>query len=110
MTRRRYVKTAVPLDEYAALSIRADQEGLTLAAYVRAALARDAERQTVAQTLEAFRASLPTGDASAPATSPAGTTPDLVEVLQLVRLLASQANPQAAARITAAINSQRNPS
>ena len=100
MSRRRCLKTVVPDAEYAAICQRADAEGLTTAAYLRAVLAREAERQSIMQTI---RAALP----AAPAGLPSGIAPDLQELLQLVRLLAGQANPQAAARITAAINQQR---
>jgi len=102
MIRRRYLKTAVPVDEYVGICQRADADGMTLAGYIRAALERDAERQTIAQTIATIRAALPSGQAAAPAIS----EPVLQELLQLVRLLATHANPQAAARITAAIKNQ----
>lgn len=103
MIRRRFLKTAVPQEEHSAICQRADAEGMTLAGYVRVALARDVERQNLAQTLAAVRAALPNGGG---ATLPASFGADLQELLQLVRLLANQANPQGAARITAAINHQ----
>lgn len=87
------------MEEYLGICQRADVEGLTLAGYVRTALARDAERQTIEQTMAAIRAALPSRQAAAAGNS----EPILQELLQLVRLLASHANPQAAARITAAI-------
>ncbi|MFA7270365.1 MAG: hypothetical protein WC073_13565 [Sterolibacterium sp.] len=104
MTGRRYLKAAVPLDEYVGICQRADAEGQTLAGYVRAALERDAERQSVAQTMAMIRSTLQSIQAVTPATG----EPVLQELLQLVRLLATHANPQAAARIMAAIKNQSN--
>ena len=40
MTRRRYIKTMVPVDEYAEICGRADAEGLGLAGYLRVVLTR----------------------------------------------------------------------
>ena len=106
MIHRRYLKAGVPVDEYAGACRRADAEGLTLAGYIRVALERDAERQSIAQTMAMIRASLPTAQAAAPENLPAALEPVLVELLQLVRLLATTTNVQAATRITAAVNQQ----
>lgn len=100
MSRRRYLKTSVSQEEYVDACQRADAEGLTTSAYLRAVLARDVGRQNITQTIHAALLSAPTPAAP-------GIEPDVQELLQLVRLLASQANPQAAARITAAMNQQR---
>lgn len=105
---RHFLKTTVPLTEAKDVDRRAAEEGLTRSAYMRAALLRDAERQSVAQTLTAIRAALPSCE-SAPAAAENvldAVEPTLAELLQLVRLLATQANPQAAARVTAAVNHQ----
>lgn len=102
MSRRRYIKAAVSIEEYFEICQHADAEGLTLAGYLRTAVARDAERQSTAQTLAAIRAALPSGQPAAPAKD----DPVQQELLQLVRLLASRVDPQAAARITAAIKNQ----
>ena len=108
MIQRRYLKTAVSIEEYQGICQRADAEGLALAGYFRAALERDGERQTIAQAMAAIHAALPksgqdgdTGNAVLAVVEPA-----LHELLQLARLLASHANAQAAARITAAVNQQ----
>ena len=76
-----------------------------MAGYLRTALTRDAERQSLAQTLAMIRAALP-ATLVTQADIPGGIEFDLRELLMLVRMLASQANPQAAARITATINQQ----
>lgn len=107
MISRRYLKTAVSIDEYQEICQRADAEGLALAGYVRAALARDVERQSMAQMLAGIHAALSKpGSSQTDAAALAALEPTLQEILQLLRLLASQANPQGAARITAAVKQQ----
>lgn len=100
MIRRRYLKAAVSIEEYREICARADTEGLTMAGYIRAAVARDVERQNVAQTMAEIRAALPND----PAAPPENHEPAFEELLQLARLLATHTDPQAAARITSAIN------
>ena len=106
MIRRRYLKTAVPVDEYTEICRRADAEGMTLAGYVRVAVARDADRHSVAETMTAIRAALPSSQAVAAESISRSIEPALEEVLQLMRLLAAQSNPQAAARITLTVKNQ----
>jgi hypothetical protein len=101
MIRRRYIKAAVPLDEYSSICTRADAEGLTLAGYLRVAVARDEERTAITQTMEAIRAVLPGSQSPASKNPLVEIEPTLDELLQLVRLLASRVDPQAAARISA---------
>ena len=106
MIRRRYIKAAVPVDEYSSICARADQEGLTLAGYIRVAIARDAERLSIAQTMQAIRAALPIWQPSASENSITEIEPTLDELLQLMRLLATRAAPQEAARVTASIKNK----
>ena len=110
MNRRRYLKAAVPTEEYSKICTRADAEGLTVAGYIRVALARDVERQATLDVLNELRASLPPSDGSGPPSTLERRfdmiDPTMQEVLQLVRLMATTSNPQAAARVTAGINQQ----
>lgn len=107
MNRRCFLKTAVSQPEAEAVDRQADMEGLSRSAYFRVALARDIERQSYALSLVALRAELQrVGGADAGEGVLAVVEPTLTELLHLVRLLATQAQPQAAARVTAGINQQ----
>jgi hypothetical protein len=89
---RRYLKTAVPLDEYQEVVRHADAEGLKLSAYLRAVLGRDGgPPNNGGGNWEELRDLL---------------LPVLAELLQLARLIATRADAQAQSRITAAINQQ----
>lgn len=98
MTGLRFFKTALPEEEAQAVRRRADFDGVSVSAYLRAALARDVNRATVAQTMAAIRALL--------AGMNKADDPALQEVLALVRLIAARADPQGAARVTAAFKNQ----
>ncbi len=102
MIRRRYIKAAVPVEEYSSICTRADAEGLTLAGYIRVAIARDAERLSICQTMESIRAAIPNSQPHESKNSLAEIEPSLNELLQLIRFLANRVDPQTAARITAA--------
>lgn len=98
MSGLRFFKTALPEDEAQAVRRRADYEGISVSAYLRAALARDVDRASVDQTMAAIRSLL--------AGAHRAEDPTAQEVLALVRLIAARADPQAAARVTAAFKNQ----
>ena len=106
MIRRRYLKSAVPFDEYNSICTRADAEGLTIAGYIRVAISRDAERLSISQTMESIRAAIPNNQPHTSENSLAEIEPTLDELLQLMRLLATRSDPQSAARITASIKNK----
>jgi hypothetical protein len=111
MSRRQFLRTSVTEPERLAVKRQAAQEGLTDSAYMRAALARDIDRQSIAQIVAAMHAEMTRpgsddGDGNGGAAVLAVAEPVLIELLQLVRLLGAGINPQAASRITATVNQQ----
>jgi hypothetical protein len=100
MKRRKFLKVAVTLDEYSQLSILADQEGLTLSAYVRKQLAD--KRQAIETDAALARIEAKLMPASESATQ---LEPLLVESLLLVRELVAERNPQVISRISQRLNS-----
>ncbi|MFP6557367.1 hypothetical protein WJ542_03350 [Paraburkholderia sp. B3] len=100
MARRNFLKTSVSCAQFDAIRKRADAEGLTVSAFMRAVLDRAVEGLSVVDAIRDIVA-----------TPPATATPDawraIQETLQLVRLMASHGHPQAAARITASCNQRR---
>ena len=106
MTRRHYMKTAILDEEMQGVQARASAEGLTVAGYLRAAIARDADRVAIAQLVQFVKSALQERQATTRETATAAGDSALVEILQLVRLVAGHLNPQAAARITASVNQQ----
>lgn len=99
MARRNFLKTSVSCAQFDAIRKRADAEGLTVSAFMRAVLDRAVEGLGVVDVIRDIVS-------TQPATATADVWPAIQETLQLVRLMASHGHPQAAARITASCNQQ----
>lgn len=100
MRRRKFLKVALTPDEYAKLSILADQQGLTLSAYVRKQLADKRQAIEAEAALARIEAKLMPASESATQLEPL-----LVESLLLVRELVAERNPQVISRISQRLNS-----
>ncbi|MDE3010842.1 MAG: hypothetical protein KGI67_08145 [Pseudomonadota bacterium] len=106
MSSRKTLKTIVPAEKFPSICARADAEGMTVSSYLRYLIDRDVEWQGLSEILRSVRAALQKSQERESSGGGPDTEPTLQEILQLVRLVASQLNPQAAARVAAAINQQ----
>lgn len=101
MKRRKFLKVAVTPDEYSELSILADQQGLTLSAYVRKQLADKRQTIEAEKALARIEAKLQPAKGA-----PTELEPLLVESLLLIRELVAERNPQVLPRIANRLNTQ----
>lgn len=110
MLKLRHLKARLSEVEYQALVARADQAGLTLSEFARVMLARESERDDQAAVQAEMRAQLAAIAAHCAAAMtpapPLQADPDplLVEVLWLLRELATERNAQALARVSSKLD------
>lgn len=96
MSKRKYLKVALPAHEYTALTLAADHRGLTLAAFVRSQLGERQKPITLEAQLSRIEAQIQRGHESSNSNE---FSLKLFEVLLLVRELVAERNAQVLVRV-----------